>query len=175
MRTIWRRAKQTAKSRGVAWRLTLEEFARIWLDSGHWEERGCRRGQYVMARHGDKGAYKVGNVRIITVTQNHEEFKQSPKEIEKMRQRMIRNRLGVGQPGPWAGKTFSEAHCAAIGDALVGNQNGLGWRPSRSVKQKIRRAQKARRERERAEGIDPGNALRKGWETRRRRAKEREL
>ena len=175
MREIWRTAKNNAKSRGVEWRLTLDEFAKIWLDSGHWGERGCHRGQYVMARRGDKGAYAVGNVRIVTVTQNHEEYKQSPEERERVRQHMIGNQFGLGQPGPWTGKTFSEEHCTAIGSALVGNQNGLGWKAPRKTKQRMKSAQKARRARERAEGKDVGASLRKGWETRRRKAKEREL
>jgi hypothetical protein len=33
--------------------------------------RGQRRGQYVMGRHGDKGAYEVGNVSIISNYENN--------------------------------------------------------------------------------------------------------
>jgi hypothetical protein len=50
------------KKRNIPFEITFEEWYQIWLDSGHWEERG--RGGYVMARKGDKGPYAVGNVDI---------------------------------------------------------------------------------------------------------------
>lgn len=50
------------KKRNIAWEITFEEWYQIWLDSGHWKERG--RGGYVMARHGDKGPYRADNVEI---------------------------------------------------------------------------------------------------------------
>jgi hypothetical protein len=53
-----------AFSRGVPFLLTFGEWTSIWLESGKWEQRGRRRGQYVMARFKDVGAYAVGNVYI---------------------------------------------------------------------------------------------------------------
>src|SRR5437660_337438 len=50
--------------------LTLEEWWKIWCDSGRWAERGCRRGQYVMSRPGDVGPYAAWNVRICTAAEN---------------------------------------------------------------------------------------------------------
>lgn len=52
----------------------------LWLESGRWDRRGPRKGQYVMARHGDKGAYEIGNVRICSQEENHRE---SDTEITK--------------------------------------------------------------------------------------------
>ena len=65
--------KGNAKLRGVPFLLTFEEWWSIWQESGNWEQRGARRGQYVMARYGDTGPYAVGNVRICLARENYDE------------------------------------------------------------------------------------------------------
>ena len=62
--------KSHAKRRGIPFLLTFEEWWAVWEQSGKWEQRGFRKGQYVMARFADQGAYEVGNVRICTVSEN---------------------------------------------------------------------------------------------------------
>ena len=62
--------RQDAKRRGIPFLMTLEEWWDIWQSSGKWEQRGPRRGQYVMARFGDQGAYEPGNVKICPVREN---------------------------------------------------------------------------------------------------------
>ena len=62
--------RQQAKQRGIAWDLTFDEWWAIWQDSGKWELRGPRVGQYVMARRGDAGPYSRSNVFICTSTEN---------------------------------------------------------------------------------------------------------
>src|ERR1700691_4303747 len=62
-----------AKRRGIPFELTFNEWWDIWTSSGHWNERGRYRHQYVMARHGDVGPYAVGNVKIITNSENVKE------------------------------------------------------------------------------------------------------
>jgi hypothetical protein len=42
----------------------------MWQDSGKWEQRGRKQGQYCMARKGDVGPYSPDNVDIITIRQN---------------------------------------------------------------------------------------------------------
>jgi hypothetical protein len=54
-----------ARNRGIAWDFTFEEWWAVWEASGKWEQRGVRRGCYVMARHGDTGPYSRSNVSII--------------------------------------------------------------------------------------------------------------
>jgi hypothetical protein len=66
----YRMARAGAKTRGIPFLLTFEEWWQIWQDSGHWEERGNLTGQYVMCRNADQGPYAVGNVRIDTVRGN---------------------------------------------------------------------------------------------------------
>jgi hypothetical protein len=66
----YRQQRANARGRGIRWRLTFEEWLRIWEQSGHLNERGCRSGQYCMARYGDKGPYVAWNVKIITHSSN---------------------------------------------------------------------------------------------------------
>lgn len=60
----------TAKVRSIAWEFTFEEWCKVWEDSGKWLLRGRRKGCYCMARIGDVGPYRAGNVEIITAAQN---------------------------------------------------------------------------------------------------------
>lgn len=62
--------KARAKHRGIEWRLTLDEWLSIWVESGRYEQRGRGAGKYVMARLGDRGPYEVGNVFISSSEQN---------------------------------------------------------------------------------------------------------
>jgi hypothetical protein len=66
--------KSNAGKRGLPFLMTFAEWWSIWQASGHWEQRGSRSGQYVMARYGDRGGYEVGNVRIITTNENGAEI-----------------------------------------------------------------------------------------------------
>lgn len=58
--------RKSAGKRGIGWRLTFGQWWRIWIESGHWGQRGRGRDSFVMARHGDAGAYSVGNVYIAS-------------------------------------------------------------------------------------------------------------
>lgn len=80
--------KATAKRRGIAFLLTFEEWMAIWLESQRWEQRGNLKGQYVMARTGDAGAYECGNVRICSVSDNRIEARQGKPMGAETRQRI---------------------------------------------------------------------------------------
>lgn len=54
--------QSVAKRRDIDWQFTFETWLQWWLDSGHWHERGRKRGKYVMARIGDVGPYAANNV-----------------------------------------------------------------------------------------------------------------
>jgi hypothetical protein len=73
--TAYKAQRYRASRRGVTFLLTFEEWTAIWLESGKWKQRGRRRGQYVMARFGDVGAYAVGNVCICEAGVNCAEAK----------------------------------------------------------------------------------------------------
>lgn len=63
------RQKTNAKVRRIPWQLKLWEWWSIWAASGKWAQRGRGQG-YVMARHGDEGAYEAGNVYITSAIDN---------------------------------------------------------------------------------------------------------
>lgn len=65
--------QQRAKRKGINFLLTFEQWLQIWLDSGHYHEKGTKRGQYVMSRFNDVGPYSIDNVKIQTVGQNTKE------------------------------------------------------------------------------------------------------
>ena len=62
--------KACAKRRGIEFKLSFSEWWDVWQQSGKWEERGCKKGQYVMSRYKDIGAYEIGNVFIQTTNDN---------------------------------------------------------------------------------------------------------
>lgn len=59
-----------AKTRGIQWLLTFDEWWAIWQASGKWEMRGRSSGDYVMARRGDVGPYSKENVFICLGSEN---------------------------------------------------------------------------------------------------------
>lgn len=67
----FKQQKRQAKQRGIPWEMTFDEWYGFWLESGKWHLRGKRKGQFVMARYGDVGAYALGNVFICDASENH--------------------------------------------------------------------------------------------------------
>ena len=78
-----------AKRRGVEFNLTHEQWWDIWEQSDRWEQRGRKRGQFVMSRKNDSGAYEIQNVFIQAQDENMREAqigrKHSPDHVEKVR------------------------------------------------------------------------------------------
>jgi DNA-binding CsgD family transcriptional regulator/predicted HTH domain antitoxin len=64
----YRCQRRSAAVRGIDWKFTFPEWWSIWQASGKWSLRG--RSGYCMSRKNDAGAYEVGNVEIITTSQN---------------------------------------------------------------------------------------------------------
>ncbi len=54
----------------IEFRLSFEQWLDIWMASGKWHKRGRLKGCYCMSRHNDIGHYEVGNVKIITHSEN---------------------------------------------------------------------------------------------------------
>jgi hypothetical protein len=65
--------KARAKRKVVPFELSFDEWMKIWTDSGHYHEKGTKRGQYVMSRYKDQGGYTLYNVYIQTVGANTKE------------------------------------------------------------------------------------------------------
>ncbi len=88
--------KRRAKRRGISWELTFDQWRDIWLNSGHWKDRGRNAGQYVMGRFGDKGPYSPENVRIITHADNTREAWCGKKHGENKKRLMKGNKYALG-------------------------------------------------------------------------------
>lgn len=65
--------KCSSFKRNIVFKLTFEEWWKIWIVSGHWEERGRGKGKYCMARFNDRGPYAVDNVKIVKHEENNKE------------------------------------------------------------------------------------------------------
>lgn len=66
----YRKQKEHSVRRGVEFKLSFEEWWKIWEDSGKYFFRGVGKGKYCMCRNKDTGAYEVGNVYIDSTTNN---------------------------------------------------------------------------------------------------------
>lgn len=66
----YRSHKLGAGYRGISFQMTFEEWWNWWQVDGRWENRGNKKGQFVMARRGDQGPYRLDNVYCATTSQN---------------------------------------------------------------------------------------------------------
>jgi len=62
--------KRDAAGLPVEMRMDFQEWLQIWISSGKYHLRGCRKGQFVMARKDDLGHYEIDNVDIIPHAEN---------------------------------------------------------------------------------------------------------
>ena len=62
--------KWQAKNRKVEWLFTFDTWIKKWEESGKWEQRGHKKGQYCMSRPNDQGPYSPENVIIKTHSEN---------------------------------------------------------------------------------------------------------
>jgi hypothetical protein len=69
----FRRQRANARRRFIEWHFTFEEWMEMWQESGQWENRGNKPGQYYMCRKGDVGPYSAANVEIKTISENAKE------------------------------------------------------------------------------------------------------
>jgi NUMOD3 motif-containing protein len=94
LKTDYYNQKSNARARGIAFELTFEQWLIVWLQSGKLAQRGCRRHQYVMARYRDRGPYAVGNVKIITMSENMIEGQTGRKHSDATKRLMSLAKLG---------------------------------------------------------------------------------
>ena len=70
----YRQHKTNAEIRGIKFNLSFPEWWQVWRESGKWGVKGREKGQFVMTRRNDIGAYELGNVTIKTTGENIEEY-----------------------------------------------------------------------------------------------------
>lgn len=140
----YRTQRQTARTRGIPFSLSLAEWWAVWQASGKYHLRGRGLGHYCMSRLNDQGGYEMGNIHIKLCEDNS-------------REGLTRNKRGTkefpgvfliypGRDRAWAAKygkqnigfycTAQEAYAARVAymeanglrasvSALVGR--GRGW------------------------------------------------
>lgn len=93
----------------IEFRLTFDEWITWWHNTGHYAERGNKRGQYVMARKNDLGHYELGNIECKTVGENIREGHLGSIRSSETRQKMsaIRKKRPIRTSG-FLGKTHSD-------------------------------------------------------------------
>jgi hypothetical protein len=72
-RLAFKRQREGAAERGIKFKFTYEQWVAWWeahLGPDWMQKRGCRRGQFVMARKGDKGPYAAWNVQCVLQAEN---------------------------------------------------------------------------------------------------------
>lgn len=69
--------------RNIKWNLCFETWMKWWEATGHWHERGCKTGQYCMARFNDIGPYELGNIKCILQSENSSEAQTGKKMSTK--------------------------------------------------------------------------------------------
>ena len=121
----WQAHKYNAKRRGIPFRLTFEQWFDIWQGSGCIHLMGKGAGRYVMARHGDLGAYEIGNVAIITNIENI-----SVPRTPAMKQKISDALSGV---------PFTQQHKSRISAALKGRVFSAETRRRMSISAQNRR------------------------------------
>lgn len=76
-KAAFKRQQWDAANRRIEFLFTFENWCHWWethLGQDWLELRGCKKGQFVMARFKDKGPYAPWNVRPLTVEMNHVEY-----------------------------------------------------------------------------------------------------
>lgn len=81
--------RRNANMRKIPWHFEYWEWLQLWQESGHLHERGVKKGDWVMARNGDKGAYERANVKITRCESNLEYA--------------VRNKAKIRRPHAFAG------------------------------------------------------------------------
>ena len=116
-RSQWRQHKGNAKTRGVPFLLTFDEWWTVWKWSGKWHQRGTHEGQYCMSRFRDRGAYEIGNVFINLFARNTSEgvtgIKRTPEQNAARSLFMRGNKSRTG-------KTNSQQHRESVSKKLKG-------------------------------------------------------
>ena len=131
-----------AKKRDIQFLLTFDQWLKIWEDSGYFDKRGCRRGQYCMARFNDRGSYKTNNVKIILHTDNTSEWTRTDKTKEKMRKAAIGNKHGLGNRGNRTKRKHTDETKRKMSLSGMGNTNNLGKKRTEETKRKMSRSMK---------------------------------
>lgn len=119
-----------SNKRGIDWNLEFTEWMDIWNSSGKFHLRGRGKGKYCMARYGDTGSYKVGNVYITLNETNNLDQSINNKSYFKRQSITLIDELGnkksfvsKGQVCKFFGKTNNN-----LPESLEKGKSFKGWK-----------------------------------------------
>lgn len=120
---VFKAQKSNAKTRGIPFLLTFEQWLSIWTESGKLDQRGRGSKKFCMCRHGDAGPYEVGNVFIGTGRENVRTGNLGKEMTQEVRDKI--SKANIGKPHPWSAGDKNPMHrpdvkakmSAAIGGA----------------------------------------------------------
>lgn len=92
--------KQNSIIRGIAFLLSYDQWLSIWVASGKLHERGRGANKFCMCRHGDVGAYEVGNVFIGTGRENVRDGNLGKEMTQEVRDKI--SKANKGKEHPWS-------------------------------------------------------------------------
>ncbi len=113
--------RRDARKRGIVFNFEFEQWENWWeinLGPNWFTLRGHRKGQYVMARLGDVGAYHPDNVKCITAEENHHEA-----NIGVPRPKSAAQAFKLGKANK--GRILTDEHKQKISDGLKGKRLGI--------------------------------------------------
>ena len=94
----WKAHRDSALRRGIQFRFSLFQWHLWWLEAlaeiGPDAKRGRRKGEYVMARRGDQGAYEHDNVYAATPGQNARDIPADVREAMTVKATTMREAIG---------------------------------------------------------------------------------
>lgn len=135
-RSKYKQAIRNARARGIGWEFTYVSWSMVWTKSGHWEERGNKPENYVMARFGDKGSYSPSNVEIITWYQNAKNIRLSEEEKDHLRKINLGNKHCLGKKNALGYRHTKEAK-ASMSKSRMGHTYNLGRIASEETKRRM--------------------------------------
>ena len=108
--------KSNAKTRGISFNLSYEEWLDIWEKSDKLHLRGRGKGKYCMCRIGDLGAYEVGNVFIDLCTYNTRAGNKGKILSDETKLKIATYQLG--KPKPWVTGKNNPMHRQEVKDKM---------------------------------------------------------
>lgn len=99
-RKAYTQHKSNAKTRKIPFLISFEEWKKVWIESGFWDQRGRGAEKYCMCRIADKGCYELGNVFIAMNKTNISEGNLGKLDSEETRYK--KSVAAIGKQKPWA-------------------------------------------------------------------------
>jgi hypothetical protein len=95
---MYKAQKSNARTRGISFMLTFEQWMAIWTESGKLHLRGRGAEKFCMCRNNDVGSYEVGNVFIGTGRENVKAGNLGKLDSDETRKKKSQSMRGLSHP-----------------------------------------------------------------------------